>query len=376
MERNIETIIMDQEEIFQEVSSMASDYLGKPLEYVKMLRLNSREKIHVCRVWFNDLEGNEITFIAKFLNEEIIDPERDRFELANFAEEIRNYEFLMTLRDKYPYFPMLCSQNSRIFILEDLGPRTYHFDDNESLFDAITECFVQLHSTTKGKRKFYEEFMPSTQAVEDKRVFSGDMQLKIFQMGRDIVADYLSILTPHSSQALISDTESVIEHIYNPDIFEAFIHDDLADGRQSVILDGVIHLLDFEHGKFGHSLMDLATILIGKMERDLDIDKLTYYNILLPTRLSNIYRSKLERLTNTRIDDDLWNKHLASCMIFQAFIVIKLCTYNSHKEFKDSLAMTVKMVLERLLKCLKDNPAYPELQLMLKDLTQKILVSV
>lgn len=320
MERNTETILIDQEEIFQEVSSMASEYLGKPLEYVKMLRLNSREKVHVCRVWFNDLEGNELTYIAKFLNEEIIDPERDRFELANFAEEIRNYKFLMTLRDKYDRFPLLCAHNTKIFILEDLGPRDYHFDNNDELFDAIAECFVQLHTTTKGKKQFYEDFIPSTQAVEDKRVFSGDMQLKIFQMGRDIVADYLGILTPHDTQAFVHETEQVVQHIFNPGVFEAFIHDDLADGRQSVVLDGVIHLLDFEHGKFGHSLMDLATIMIGKMERDLDIDKLTYYNILLPAKLTKIYRDKLERITKQGIDDDRWNEHLASCMIFQAFI--------------------------------------------------------
>ncbi|MEP1577704.1 MAG: hypothetical protein ABJJ87_01815, partial [Lentilitoribacter sp.] len=300
------------------IESLASSYYGKKMNFHRSEKINFKSSVDVSRAWLVDHDRKGITVIAKHHNNNI-----PKYILPYFNEETLNYNFLMSIRDEFDKFPKLYGNNQCLFVLEDLGKTSQNFKNEMEIMESIARTFSDLHKSTFDKKNLYEISRTYHEIKDDLRDFSNNGQHDQFIQGANILANYVEITTKHSMSRFIKFAMPILEDIRFPGHFESFIHGDMICARQSVYVDGVVKLLDFEHGRFAHSLIDLAVFLIGKIEINTNIDKLHYSHINLSAQLAAIYRKMIQEKSGRVISDTIWNRNLASCFFFQAIILIK-----------------------------------------------------
>ncbi|SBS33274.1 hypothetical protein MSP8886_02700 [Marinomonas spartinae] len=353
-----------------EIARLAAGYFNTPVQVVKKQKLNSNARIHAARVWLQTPQGKELRCIAKYLSEDYFFDPQQQTKAITFANEILSYRFLMNIRNRFAAWPLLYHYNQRILLIEDLGANDPQIPDN--LWQEVADVFVNLHTATHQQHAQYQALLSTNDQHNCQHLKT--VQQHAFTQARDLLSEYIEVLDHQNYHTFIQLTQQVLHDLNQPGHFHAFIHDDLVDGRQSILRDGKIYLLDFEHGKFGHALMDIATLLIGKMERHLDSNVMIYNHLQAPLTLPEQYRQRWQHNMQLAIDDQHWDQHLASCLIFQAFTTLYSRKMQAEKIFTHSLAQMLGQVLTRLLQCLQGNSAYPQLQAILGNLVGKIVV--
>lgn len=331
--------------------------------------LNSRDDVRVLRLQLRKDTAQR----GVILKHRLCAPGED----YHFIVECANYVFLDALGDAFPLRPKFLGLENNLLLIEDLGVDKYNFQNDTEIVVALAEIFAQLHAATAGKEKAYDAVrarfgLPDGPA--DRRRYGETGSRQEAERGAGFFIDRISFLGLGFEAALREQLQRAIEIVCDPQsIFRTFVHDDLADRRQSITIDGRIHLIDFELSKYFHGLMDLAKLLIGKIEMDHTQGGMRHNHPGLPTHLPQVYRTRRATIDHTTWSDEEWNENIGAAMIMQALIAIERMRAEGGLAMLHTMTATLKSILQRLRLVLEGNPAYASFSQMLAQVQVRII---
>lgn len=354
-----------------EAAQLVSTFFGKDWKITDWVKLNHKMEIHVMRLTLHAGGSDEIkTAVLKFFDPEMYPK---GFSPPDFQEEKVNYQYLQQLKSSFSRFPAFYGYGEHMILIEDLGPDTYTFDSLDSIINALAETLYSLHRASQNTRNIYEQVRKEAGLGVDTRRYSFDGCTRIFQQGCSRVLEFFSSIGLQEKPQLESFLLQVRDLVLIPGPFWSFVHDDLADRRQSVVIDGKIILLDFEHGKFFHSLIDLSKLLIGKVERDNITKAMIYHHAHVPTEMGQVYYNKWINAGNAPSHAD-FQLNFDAANIFQTMLVIGRLSERQETEMSYSLAGNIKMIVSRLIYHLRNSLYFSELAVLLDKLCSRIMV--
>ncbi|WP_183573688.1 hypothetical protein HDF18_08065 [Mucilaginibacter sp. X5P1] len=354
-----------------EAARLVTTFFGKDWQIADCAKLNHKMEIQVMRLTLQHHECSEIkTAILKFYDPTIFS---SNFSPPDFLEEQVNYQYLERLRPRFNRFPAIYGYAEQMFLMEDLGPDTYSFESLDHIIDTLADTLYNLHQASRGTRDMYEQVRTEAGLSADIRRYSPEGCAAIFQKGCSKLLEFFSLIgleeRPQLERLLLQAQNLVL----TPSTFWSFVHDDLADRRQSVVLDGRVILVDFEHGKFFHSLIDLSKLLIGKIERDNDKKAMIYHHANVPTEIGQAYYNKWLNAGNAPPYAD-FQLNFDAANIFQTMLIIGRLSELQGAEMFYSLAGNIKMILPRLTHHLKGSVYFSELTILLDKFCTRIMV--
>lgn len=288
-----------------------------PLHTVEAEPITRRRDVKVWRVKLTDPAGVSSSVFAKELC--VDDP-------TDFHSECANYLFLQKYRDRFDRFAELLAMESDVFVIADLGSAFYQFESNERVLEAIADTFARMHVYLAPFEREYDEIraaqgLPSQR--EENRRNSEAGRRETAQRGVTMLADYVSLMGIAPTEPFTRQAEECFDIIFDPaSPFRTFIHDDVADRRQTIVRDGRVYLLDFEHAKFHHALMDLAKLMIGKVEHHSELQGMFYNHPNIPSELIGKYRERWASLGARELSTDEWDRNVVAAFVTQVMLVI------------------------------------------------------
>ena len=314
---------------------------------VGMERLNPGRGVGVVRLALDGPAG-PASLIAKYLeagSTGICPRER-----LYFGEEALNYRFLEGLRDRFCHAPKLLGEAQDCFYLEDLGRGEPRQPDG-AVLEQLAAALVWLHAATRGELHTYvrlREELGYPPREADLRVLHPGSDESSFRVGAKLLVDWSSVLLPAPSHALLASMVGGAKGRMDEEQHEhAFIHSDLVSARQCVLRGGALFLVDFEHGRYGHRLLDLAKVMMGKLEITPE-GRLLHVHPSVPAGIGNVYRTQWQRLCGGRVSDATWRAQLSAALWFQAVAEIGQCTLRASSDFVLGLRPTIRSFLQRL----------------------------
>jgi hypothetical protein len=295
----------------------------------------------------------------------------------DFESEYISYLFLDMLGAKFPFRPKLLGREGDHILIEDLGPDAFQYPDDRSAGEAICSTFALLHTCAYGREAEYE----SLRAMHGLPHFSEDAR-RYGQPGTALMAanavavvdDMMSVLQVAPAGKFQQLTEEIIQRICDPaSAFRSFVHDDLSGRRQSISIDGKLFLIDFEHSKYFHILMDIAKPMMGKFIINMQKNNFEHAHPNFEYSLLDLYREKHEALNGKKFTEADWLLHYGSALTFQTLLIIGRMREFDISLLVHSVAANVRMVLLRLVRFLKDNPFFTELCAVLESLCMRIV---
>lgn len=355
-----------------EANGLASDTFGNKWQVINLDKINHKTEIQVLRLTLQHPDHNETkTAILKFVNP--LSYGHADFIPSDFQEELINYQYLQRIQSRFDRFPTMYRHTGRMFLMEDLGPDTYAFDSLHQIVDSLAETLQQLHQASRDTAQLYEQVRQEAGLGADVRRYGPEGCALIFQKGCTMLLEFFSLLGLPGAERLEMQLQHAGCLVLSPGPFWSFVHDDLADRRQSVVIDGKIILLDFEHGKFFHSLIDLGKLLMGKIERDNDKKAMVYHHPYVPSELGQVYYEKWLNAGGAPSYAD-FQLHFAAANIFQTMLIIGRLSELQGTEVLYSLAGNVKAILPRLVQHLQDIGYFSELKILLIKFCGRIMV--
>jgi hypothetical protein len=112
----------------------------------------------------------------------------------------------------------------------------------------------------------------------------------------------------------------VVEAVETTGPWHAVIHDDIANHRQCPTRDGRLLLLDFENARYAHALLDIAKVLVGKFERDLDTREMVYQCPGFDPSLADHYRVALTDAGGPAVDDSVFATALTDAVTYTLLV--------------------------------------------------------
>jgi hypothetical protein len=328
--------------------------------------LLSRRSASVARV---RLSGPEpalapATVVVKHVAAEdfpLAEPARSNPE---FAEEQLAQRFLREIGLEGGLKPALLAWDRRgITILEDLGernytrPRTY-----EELIPLLSDALARLHAGSSDRFDTYLRMRHEAglgEVSDDTRRYGAVAQARRFEKGRAFVLEQ----RPSGRRALEAEIDSVRSQIDEPGSFRAFIHDDLANARQTFEVGDSLYLLDFEYSRYSHCLLDLCKPMIGKFEINLDTNTYVWTCPNFPLELASTYRRHLDNSYGWRFSDHLWEEGLSVALIYTALTLIgRLVELEPEVLLFGSIQQNINGILFRLAGLLQSKTVHPEFQ--------------
>lgn len=140
--------------------------------------------------------------------------------------------------------------------------------------------------------------------------------------------------------ARISDLAGKLAGAMDDPDWRALIHDDLANARQCIERDGSLWLLDFEVAKPGHALRDLARVMLGKYERDLENGRMVWINPGLPLSAIDAYHHRLA-LHGREMDSETWDRVFREALLHA--LVMQIGALVEHAESGDVTAISCQI---------------------------------
>lgn len=285
------------------------------------------------------------------------------------AECIAN-QFLSEIGAEPGLKPMIYAADTRgIMLMEDLGRENYAtMPTYASLCDPLARSLARLHARAQRHLDRYR-------ALVDRSGLSApgmDRRDCIQAVQHAEAARAVDYLTRSAAQdgidpdPLRAELAEAIALIAAPGPFETLIHDDLAHGRQTFLRDGTLLLIDFEHAQIGHALIDLARVVLGKMEAEMVSSerRQIWISANFPLILADRYRAILAREFDLRFDDEVWRSHLAAALVFGTLQVIGYAESRvaRQRHMVGSLRQNINGLLYRLATLLDGFPVFPALQ--------------
>ncbi len=357
-----------------DASSLVAGYFGHEWSVCDWVKLNHKLETQVARLTLEDGNGNRKTAILKYIDSRFYaDPATWKY-LPEFFEEKINYRYLNIIRERFSRFPEYYAELPGMFLIEDLGPDVFVFNGVDTIITALAETFVMLHESARGTEQLYLQAREMSDAGKDIRKYSAQGCGEVFDQGCKDITDFFSILNIPKRERLEYFLQQARSLVMTESIFWSFVHDDLADRRQSVVLEGKVILLDFEHGKFFHRLIDLSKLLMGKVERDYEKKAMIYHHPHIPTSLGDKYLSIWQQYSPDAPSRDVWEMHFAAANIFQTMMIIGRMNEFHGTEVLYSLAGNLRMILPRLAHHLENNKAFGEFGEILITFTDRIMI--
>lgn len=311
-------------------------------------RLNSERCVQVARLLLGGGEVPWSTLIGKSYDAAQASPALARIERHLFETELANYRFLDARRDRFARLPRLLVEGDDAFFLEDLGPFRALPTDAE-MMEAIASTFLLLHGSTEEDEAGYAASHGA--AAADRRRALADACLlapseTLFEHGAAAFLRWCAILLPAALrlfEPMLARARGTVEQDFS---YRAFIHNDLSSRRQSVLVRGEFFLLDFEHGQYGHRLLDLAMVMIGKLELAGKTIPL-HIHPSLPARLATVYRRQWEARRGAVLPNADWNRHLLDAMLYHVMTVVSHILLRAKNFPLGSLVTTLHSLLGR-----------------------------
>jgi hypothetical protein len=354
-----------------EATGLVSTWLDEGWAIVDAVKLNLKREIQVMRLTLQHKgqEGTQ-TAILKFFDPELFIP---GFVPPDFLEEKVNYQYLQQLRPSFNRFPSIYGSSETMLLMEDLGPDTYVFKSPDSILNALAGTMCNLHTASRDSKSLYESLRLQADLGADIRRYSPEGCARIFRLGCTKLLEFFSFVGLQEKPLLEQFLLQAGDLVLTPGPFWSFVHDDLADRRQSVIIEGTVVLLDFEHGKFFHSLIDLSKLLVGKVEWDHSKNAMIYHHPNIPTELASVYYDHWQQTGNAP-SRKVFQKHVDAANIFQTMLLVGRLSELPGTEVFYSMAGTIKMILPRLCYHLKDSKHFSELPVLLHKFCARIMV--
>lgn len=353
------------------VIKMISSLLEENITVVQSEKLNTQLGIDVYRIHCTNVLNQKRTFIYKeFIPSGIPNEDFLRYKLRT---EMLNYSFLMGIREQFSRFPKLYDYdlNSNAFLLEDLGSEPFYF--NGEYLKELLDTMALMQVSSKYKKDEYLNLNTSNKFIEENLVYQEQNQI-VATLAQDIIADYLKTMFNIDPTSFTNLTKKVIQDVHHSGDYESFIHYDFVDGRQSAMKDGKVMLLDFEMGRFSHSLLEIAVLLMGKIEVNVDINKRHYTHKNISNEIIEAYRLKTEKLSKRPIVKDEWNHEMGNCLIYHTLSLIKQREIGLQKVQMFSFLSDLKIIINRLLYCLEPINSHNELKEFFQKISEKIMI--
>ncbi|HAJ58330.1 MAG TPA: hypothetical protein DCP31_02870 [Cyanobacteria bacterium UBA8543] len=357
--------------LLRDIETVLNEFLEDETHVLAYERLNHQEDVYVARVRLAGRQNLVYSAIAKHIHPDYY-PVQDDYPLKpEFVEEDFNYTFLSAIQDTFDLFPRLIGRKKGLIVMEDLGEIPQAVWDEDAL-NSLVVSFAKLHAATRNEYPRFQQMRQAARLDDDRRFYSANHYNKLFALGSQQLRQYCEIFQIDLS--LYDEIIDCVQYaIDNPHPFFAFIHDDLVSKRQSIYIEGRQYMIDFEHGKYSHALLDICKLLVGKIEWKLK-DK--YYFINVPGATVTIvenYRSAWEKFCRMIVDDSVWRKSLGDVLIYSTLTVVgELFIIPSDVKPQKSVAENLKFLVERLVFLLKWNDSHQEFCLMCEQLTHRI----
>jgi hypothetical protein len=193
-----------------------------------------------------------------------------------------------------------------------------------------------------------------------------------FARGQHEIRRFAGILLPDRAvrlAALLADVERTARR---PGPFHAFVHDDLASRRQAVVQDGRFLLLDFEHAKYFHCLIDLAKVMVGKIESREDGCRVHVHSPGMEALVRH-YRDAWDRAGGPELPDAVWDRNLVAMLTFQAVLAVAQVVDFADRPFAASATITIRSILRRLVHHLRCHAGGEDLAEIVDQVQERIL---
>jgi len=300
--------------------------------YGGAVRMRARERLsaRISPVWRVSLDGPPgapATVVVKHLAARWYgDPSTADGAPHEFREEVAVYDFFGATEER-PFrerAARLAWLPGGALVLEDLG------DGDRSLpparaGDLLAVTFARLHAPTAGRADAYRAARLRTGIdvdAPDARYEGAEAAARRYARGAEVLAGWCAALAVAPAAEVVAMLAAVEDAVLRPGPFHALVHDDLASGRQCVVRSGRLLLLDWENAKHAHALRDLAKVLVGKFERDLDTSEMRWICPEMEPALSARYRRELARAGGPDVDDAAWGDAFCAAVLFNTVVQV------------------------------------------------------
>ena len=294
-------------------------------------------------------DGEARSVIVKQIHALPGDDQRNERDSVFFREERVNYVFLESLDTRFPFAPRLLDDSPEQIVLEDLGD-SEPLLSMQAMVGIVAQSLAALHNCTAEAESHYRAVRQSLGCeFQPEAAWLSITLSDAFRMGRKTVTDWLSALSPRDVavwQHSAADAERRIAGLEGRT--RAFVHHDLVSSRQCVFRGRSIYLIDYEHSRFAHRLLDVATLLIGKLEVASD-DTLVHIHASLPPAFAAAYRRKWDLMLASPTTDVEWRTELVAVLLWQTVVEIGRCVSMPHRRFLLGLLGSVRSILQRFL---------------------------
>jgi hypothetical protein len=236
-----------------------------------------------------------------------------------FAEELAAHRFLQRIDGERDIKPRLLAADDRgVLLMEDLGSvnqasrRPFAF-----LVPALAQTFARLHARSTGRQDVLAALRRDIglpDVAEDMRHSGNPIQAKVAELGRDHLVNEARRLNG-VPEPLRAELDRAFAVFADAGAMNLFIHDDVAHSRQTFDVGSGVLILDFEHARYSHALLDICRLLLGKYEIEGTTGRSLWLNPSFPLELLHTYRRCLEDETGERVPDDAWKEMAASVML-------------------------------------------------------------
>ena len=309
-------------------------------------KLNNGNDIQVYRIVFDFIEKSNRSIIIKIVNPAFFS-EKHGETMIKFRLEKENYQHLTLL--KFNYMPKLIHHKQNFMVFEDLGDSDWGKLGTDEIYNAVSLTLVNLYCSTKSFENLY--FIETEKIISESK---GEIQYSHQQC-----SDFLNIGKKSFYNAIKKfsigvkkinmELEKIERTIISPGPFLSFIHNDLNRPRQTVSkYNKGIYLLDFELGRYGHALLDVAIIMLGKFDWDSKSHKYFLNHQDFSSEFIMIYKRLIERHLSPKIMEN-WEKEIASALIYTTFVNMGvLSTISSRLPSKYSHEQWLSIICSRL----------------------------
>jgi hypothetical protein len=241
-----------------------------------------------------------------------------------FLEEAAAYAMLSRPDVPFADRPRLFGVHPNgVLVIEDLGSEPDPLLPLDVVAPRLALVLARLHAATIGRGPLLDaerERLGLRVAGADARYDGTTAAVRRRSTGGDLLADWATALGVADSatvRALLAPVVAAVE-VAGP--WHAVIHDDIANHRQCPTRDGRLVLLDFENARYAHALLDVAKVVVGKFERDLDTREMVHQCPGFNSALADQYRVALADAGGPAVDDDAFATALTDAVTYTMLV--------------------------------------------------------
>jgi len=218
-----------------------------------------------------------------------------------------------------------------------------------AMIGIVAQSLASLHSDTAEAESSYLQIRRNLGCEKQPEATWLSIRLSdAFRFGSEKMLTWCAALAPQHLSPLKRQVDEARQVVTQAEgCNRTFIHHDLVSSRQCIFRSGSLYLLDFEHSRFGHRLIDVASLLIGKVEVAKD-DQLVPIHASLPPAFANAYRRQWDMMLTSPMSDLEWQRELCGVLVWQTLTEIGRCLLMPDRVYVLGFLGTIRSLLQRL----------------------------